>query len=129
MSTDLYAENIIDHFNSPRNQGEIEKYDIKQKGFNPFCGDHIEITVKLNQKKEIQDIKFTGKGCSISQASASMLTELVRGKSIDQVKSLTKEDILDLLNIPIGPVRMKCALLALDTVQEGIKLYENGVKK
>ena len=129
MSTDLYAENIIDHFNSPRNQGEVKNPDIKQKGLNPFCGDQIEITVKLNQKKEIQNIKFTGKGCSISQASASMLTELVRGKSIDQVKSLTKEDILDLLNIPIGPVRMKCALLALDTVQEGIKLYENGVKK
>ncbi len=124
MTNDMFAENIIDHFNSPRNQGQLEKYDIKQKGFNPFCGDQIEITVKLNQKKEILDMKFTGKGCSISQASASMLTELIKGKTIDQVKRLTKEDILDLLNIPIGPVRMKCALLGLDTVQEGIKLYQ-----
>lgn len=124
MSIDLYAENIMDHFNSPRNTGEIENPDIKQKGLNPFCGDHVEITLKLNSKKEIVDIKFTGKGCSISQASASMLTELIKSKSLDQVKSLTKTDILDMLNIPIGPVRMKCALLALDTILEGIKLYQ-----
>ncbi len=125
MTNDMFAENIMDHYNTPRNQGEIKNPDIKQKGLNPFCGDQIEITVKLNPKKEIQEIKFTGKGCSISQASASMLTELIAGKSIDQVKTLTKEDILDLLNIPIGPVRMKCALLGLDTVQEGIKLYQS----
>ena len=103
MTLDMYAENIIDHFNSPRNQGELEKYDMKHKGLNPLCGDQIEITVKLTPQKNIQGIKFTGKGCSISQASASMLTELIQGKSIDQVKNLTKEDILDLLNIPIGP--------------------------
>ena len=122
----MYAENIMDHFNSPRNVGEVEKPDIKHRGFNPFCGDQVEVTIKLDKEKEIQEIKFTGKGCSISQASASMLTELIKGNSIEEVKKLTKEDILDLLNIPIGPVRLKCALLALDTVQEGIKLYENG---
>ncbi len=125
MGVDLYAENIIDHFNTPRNQGEVKNPDIKQKGLNPFCGDEVQITVKLTRKKDIEEIKFDGRGCSISQASASMLTEVVKGKSLDQVKKLTKEDILDLLSIPIGPVRMKCALLGLDTLQEGIKLYEH----
>ncbi len=124
MSLDIYAENIMDHFNSPRNKGEIKSADIKHKEFNPFCGDQIELSVKLNKKNEIAEIKFQGKGCSISQASASMLTELVKNKNIEEVKKLTKEDILDLLNIPIGPVRMKCALLALDTLQNGIKIFE-----
>lgn len=123
MSLDIYAENIMDHFNSPRNRGEIKNSDIKHKEFNPFCGDQIELTVKL-KNKEIQEIKFQGKGCSISQASASMLTELVKNKTTEEVKKLAKEDILDLLSIPIGPVRMKCALLALDTLQNGIKIYE-----
>lgn len=125
----MYAENIMDHFNSPRNSGEVKDPDIKHKEFNPFCGDQIELTVKLRNGKEIQEIKFQGKGCSISQASASMLTEIVKNKNIEEVKKLTKEDILDLLNIPIGPVRMKCALLALDTLQNGIKIYEQYTKK
>ncbi|MBI4163338.1 MAG: SUF system NifU family Fe-S cluster assembly protein [Candidatus Aenigmarchaeota archaeon] len=129
MSLDMYAENIMDHFNSPRNSGEVKDPDIKHKEFNPFCGDQIELTVKLRNGKEIQEIKFQGKGCSISQASASMLTEIVKNKNIEEVKKLTKEDILDLLNIPIGPVRMKCALLALDTLQNGIKIYEQYTKK
>ena len=129
MTLDMYAENILDHFNSPRNKGEIKNSDIKHKEFNPFCGDQIEITSKINNKKEITDIKFQGKGCSISQASASMLTELVKNKSIEEVKKLTKEDILDLLNIPIGPVRLKCALLGLDTLQNGIKIYEGYINK
>lgn len=124
MSLDIYAENIMDHFNSPRNNGEVKNPDIKHKEFNPFCGDQIELTVKLKNKKEIAEIKFSGKGCSISQASASMLTEMVKNKTTDEVKKLAKEDILDLLSIPIGPVRMKCALLALDTLQNGIKIYE-----
>ncbi len=124
MSLDIYAENIMDHFNDPRNKGQIKNPDIKHKEFNPFCGDQIEITVKLDSKKNIEEIKFQGKGCSISQASASMLTDLVKKKSTEEVKKLSKEDILDLLNIPIGPVRMKCALLALDTIQNGIKIYE-----
>ena len=129
MTLDMYAENILDHFNSPRNKGEIKNSDIKHKEFNPFCGDQIEITSKINNKKEITDIKFQGKGCSISQASASMLRELVKNKSIEEVKKLTKEDILDLLNIPIGPVRLKCALLGLDTLQNGIKIYEGYINK
>ena len=120
----MYAENIMDHFNSPRNKGEVKDPEIKHKEFNPFCGDQIEVTVKLKNKKEIVEIKFQGSGCSISQASASMLTELVKNKTTEEVKKLTKEDILDLLNIPIGPVRMKCELLALDTLQNGIKVYE-----
>ncbi len=127
MTMDMYAENIMDHFNSPRNNGEVKDADIKHKEFNPFCGDQIEITVKLKNKK-IKAIKFNGKGCSISQASASMLTEMVIGKETDEIKKLTKEDMLDMLSIPIGPVRMKCALLALDTLQNGIKIFENYVK-
>ena len=119
----LYRENILEHYKHPQNKGRIAHADIHHHESNPLCGDEIFIDVKLNSKKAL-DIKFDGRGCAISQAAASMLTEAVKGKTLEEIQNLKKEDMLDLLSIPIGPVRMKCALLAWDTLQSGIRIFE-----
>ena len=116
---DLYREHILDHYQHPRNHGEIEDPDISQEEYNPLCGDRLVLQLKL-EDDHVADVKFHGEGCAISQASASMLTELVEGKSVDELKALTKEDILDMLGIPIGPVRLKCALLSLKALKAGV---------
>ena len=116
---DLYREHILDHYQNPRNYGELEAPDISHEEYNPLCGDRLVIQLKLENDR-VTDVKFHGEGCAISQASASMLTELVQGKTTDELKALTKEDILDMLGIPIGPVRMKCALLSLKALKAGV---------
>ncbi|MFQ5341105.1 MAG: Fe-S cluster assembly sulfur transfer protein SufU [Anaerolineae bacterium] len=116
---DLYREHILDHYQHPRNHGEIEDPDISQEEYNPLCGDRLVLQLKLDDD-HVADVKFHGEGCAISQASASMLTELVEGKSVDELKALSKEDILDMLGIPIGPVRLKCALLSLKALKAGV---------
>ena len=126
MSSELmYREHIMDHFKNPRNYGHLTNASFKHKEFNPLCGDEITVEVKLN-KDIIQDISFVGRGCSISQASASMFTEEIKGKTIQEVKLLDRNFVLGLLNIEITPVRLKCALLALFAVKEGIKQWEGG---
>ncbi len=115
---DLYRENIIDHYRSPRNKGHIEEPDIHYHDVNPFCGDEITMELKLDGDR-IVDVAFDGKGCAISQASASMLTEEIMGKTMDEVKAMDKDDILEMLGIPIGPVRLKCALLSLKALKAG----------
>lgn len=116
---DLYRENIIDHYRHPRNKGHLDHPDIHYHDVNPFCGDEITIELKLDGDR-IVEAAFDGKGCAISQASASMLTEEVIGKTLDEVKAMSKDDILEMLGIPIGPVRMKCALLALKVLKAGV---------
>ncbi|MFQ5594310.1 MAG: Fe-S cluster assembly sulfur transfer protein SufU [Anaerolineae bacterium] len=116
---DLYREHILDHYQNPRNHGEIEVPDISQEEYNPLCGDRLVLQLKI-EDDHVADVKFHGEGCAISQASASMLTELVEGKSVDELKDLSKEDILDMLGIPIGPVRLKCALLSLKALKAGV---------
>lgn len=114
----IYLEHILDHFKNPRNYGKMDNHDIFFEGGNPVCGDMVRFYIKLDEAGEsIKDIKFEGKGCAISQASASMLTELVKGKSVEFVKSLTKDDILNELGIDLSPVRLKCALLPFETVK------------
>ncbi len=111
-------ENILDHFKNPRNYGKIEEYDAFFEGGNPICGDMVRMYIKLDSaKKSIQDIKFEGKGCAISQASASILTELVKGKSIEFVSNLTKETLINELGIELSPTRLKCAILSLETLK------------
>ncbi|MBS3149114.1 SUF system NifU family Fe-S cluster assembly protein [Candidatus Woesearchaeota archaeon] len=124
MEDDLYAENILDHYNNPRNFGIPKKFDLNQQEINPLCGDEINIYLTLDNKK-IKDIKFSGSGCAISQASASIISEHIKGKEINEVKSYGKEDILNLLGISIGPVRLKCALLSLKAIQKSIQKSEN----
>ena len=111
-------ENILDHYENPRNQGTLEHPDISHEEDNPVCGDHIRVDLKV-EEGVVTDIRFSGKGCSISQAAASMLTEEVKGKPLDEVKLFDKQTVLNLLGIPIGPVRMKCALLSLKVLKAG----------
>ena len=122
-SADIYREIILDYYRNPRNFGKIDTPDITIRDSNPLCGDEIEIHVKFDGDK-VKDIKFTGKGCAISQASASMLTEMVMGKSLEDMKKVGKEDILESLGLPnLGPARIKCALLSLKTLKLGVYSY------
>lgn len=121
----IYREHILDHYKNPRNFGKLDEYDIHYFDNNPLCGDEIGIWLKLDQDgKKIADIKFTGRGCAISQCSASMLTEEIKDKSLDEVKQIKSQDVLDMLAIPISPVRMKCAILSLKILEAGIYHYE-----
>lgn len=116
---DLYRENIIDHFRHPRHKGHLDAPDVHYHDVNPFCGDEITVELKLDGER-VQEAVFDGKGCAISQASASMLIDEIQGKTLAEVKALDKEDILEMLGIPIGPVRMKCALLSLKVLKAGV---------
>ncbi|MEN2974490.1 MAG: Fe-S cluster assembly sulfur transfer protein SufU [Candidatus Caldarchaeales archaeon] len=119
----IYEDRILDHWKSPRNFGELQNPDIKVKDWNPLCGDVIEIQLKLNDDGVIEDIRFRGEGCVISQASASILTEYVKGKKIDDVEKMQKEDIIRMLGVPISPARIKCAILSLTTLKLGLSEY------
>ncbi len=115
---DLYRDNIIDHYQNPRNYGALEHPDISYEDSNPVCGDEIRMDLKIQDGRVI-DARFQGHGCSISQASASMLTEEIIGKSLEDVKQIDKQYLLDMLGIPLGPVRLKCALLSLKVLKAG----------
>ena len=121
---DIYKENILDHFRNPRNFGEIENAEIEHSELNPVCGDMIKVFVKVASDKA-EDVKFSGKGCAISMASASMLTDKLKGKSLEEIKNIKKEEILDMLGIKLGIVRIKCGMLCLNTVLKGIELRED----
>jgi nitrogen fixation NifU-like protein len=122
-SADIYREIILDYYRNPRNYGKITDPDISQRDSNPLCGDELEMHLNIKDDK-VADVKFTGKGCAISQASASMLTELILGKDFEYVKKLTKEDILDNLGLhDLGPARIKCALLSLKVLKSGLYSY------
>lgn len=123
MESGIYRENILDHYKNPRNTGEIGNPDIKFKEENPLCGDEITVTMKV-EKGVIKDIKFVAKGCAISVASMSMLSDKIKGKGIKDVMKLGKEDVLEMLNVPIGTARTKCAVLGLETVKKGIENYK-----
>ena len=126
---EIYRENILDHFKHPHHAGVLHDATHHHRELNPLCGDEIEVYLKVSGSQTIEDVRFVGKGCAISQASISMLTDAIIHVPVDTVGALTKDDILDMLGIPVSAVRMKCALLALDTLQNGIKIYEQYVKK
>ena len=125
----MYQEQILDHFKSPRNFGKIENASVHHHEYNPLCGDELDFYLIIDKSKKIVDVKFSGHGCAISQASASMLTEQVKGKSIEEVEKLKKENILEMLGIPLSPVRLKCALLSLDTLKNSMLIFEKYVEK
>jgi nitrogen fixation NifU-like protein len=115
---DLYRENILDHYKNPRNHGEIADADAYAEGMNPLCGDEVSIFVTFAEDGEtIADAKFAGRGCAISQASTSMLTELVKGRKAREVLGFEREELLDEVGIPLTPVRLKCAILGLHTLK------------
>lgn len=117
---DLYRELIIDRYKNPLYRGHLDPNQVHFEDDNPLCGDHIEITLRVDPDGRVSEGRFDGKGCAISQASADLLVEAVLGKSLEQVKQLTKQDILDLLGIELGPVRLKCALLSLKVLKAGV---------
>ncbi len=119
MSEQLYRENILDHSRHPRNKGEIDDPTATYQDTNPLCGDEVRMDVRI-EGDAVAEIKFSGRGCAISQASASMLTEMVAGQSLEQVKAISREDILDELGVPISPARMKCAMLGLKVLKSAI---------
>lgn len=117
---DLYREIIIERYKSPQFRGHLEPHDIRFEDDNPLCGDHIEVTLRVDKDGRVVEAAFDGKGCAISQASADLLMESVIGKTLDEVKQLDKEYLLDLLGIELGPVRLKCALLSLKVLKAGV---------
>jgi nitrogen fixation NifU-like protein len=116
---DFYRENILDHYRQPRNAGTLDNATHSHEENNPLCGDVIRMDLHVNEDDVIEEVAFSGKGCAISQASASMLTEMIKGKSLAEAKQIGKEEILETLGIDIGPVRMKCALLSLKVLKAG----------
>ena len=117
---EIYRENILDHYKNPRNFGVLTKYTFKNRGINPLCGDNIELFVLLENNR-VKDVKFHGGGCAISTASASMLTSKIKGMSLNELRKISQEDILEMIGINLGIVRMKCGLLCLKTLTNGIE--------
>ncbi|HEU5015036.1 MAG TPA: SUF system NifU family Fe-S cluster assembly protein [Roseiflexaceae bacterium] len=121
---DMYRELILEHNKHPHNVGTLDHPDVSHEETNPLCGDRIKIDLAI-ESGIITDVRFVGRGCAISQASASLLTDELKGKSLDEVRALTNDDMLDLIGIPLdkNPVRIKCALLPLKTLKYGIYQY------
>ena len=123
-AADIYKEIILDYYRRPRNYGKMEDYDIEAHDTNPLCGDEITMQIKVGEGNKIEQIRYSGRGCAISQASSSMLTELAKGKPLEWVKQLSKEDILNMLGNPeLGPSRIKCALLGMKVLKSGVYGY------
>ncbi|PIN74666.1 SUF system NifU family Fe-S cluster assembly protein [Candidatus Woesearchaeota archaeon CG10_big_fil_rev_8_21_14_0_10_37_12] len=121
----LYQEVILDYYRNPRNKGHLDNPQIKACDVNDSCGD--EITIEATEKNgKMSEIKFSGQGCAISQSAASMLTEYVQGKSVENIAKLNKEEVLKLLNIPVSGMRLKCALLGFKVLKLGIIEYLGG---
>jgi nitrogen fixation NifU-like protein len=117
---DLYRELIIDRYKNPHFRGSLEPHDITFEDDNPLCGDHIRIDLRIDGDNKVSEVAFDGHGCAISQASADLLAESVLGKSLDEVKQINKQDVLNMLGIELGPVRLKCALLCLKVLKAGV---------
>jgi len=116
---DLYRDYILEHYRRPHNFGVLENPTATYEGANPLCGDRITMMLGIRDGV-VADVGFTGRGCAISQASASLLTDEIKGKTVDEVAKLSTQDLLDLLGIEISPARLKCALLSLDTLEHAL---------
>ncbi len=117
---DLYREIIIERYKEPLFKGQLDPHDISFEDENPLCGDHIRVDLRVDENGVVSEAAFSGHGCAISQASADLLLEMIIGKSLDEIKELSKQDVLDLLGIELGPVRLKCALLPLKVIKAGV---------
>jgi len=122
--SDMYRQQILDHYKNPRNYGELEDATFTHVGENPMCGDTIEMDVVLDDDQEtIERVAFRGDGCAISQASASMLSKQLQGMAIDTLQEMDRDDITDMLGVDISPMRVKCAVLAEKVAQDGAEIY------
>jgi nitrogen fixation NifU-like protein len=117
MSEDLYRELILDHYKNPHNHGVLDPCDVRAEGQNPLCGDEIAITLNFNGGDVIDEIRFDGRGCAISQAAASMLTDLVKGRPAVEAAAMPTDELLEEIGIPLTPVRLKCAVLGLGVLK------------
>jgi nitrogen fixation protein NifU and related proteins len=117
---DLYRQLIIDRYKNPLYRGSLDPHDIAFEDDNPLCGDHIRVELRLDGGGVVKDAAFEGHGCAISQASADLLMEAVVGKTLDEIKAFSKEDLLSMLGLDLGPVRLKCALLSLKVLKAGV---------
>jgi nitrogen fixation NifU-like protein len=117
---DLYREIIIDHYKNPQHKGKLDKSDFSFEDENPLCGDHLQIELRVDKNQNVVDAKFDGHGCAISISAADLLLDNIIGKSIEDLKKLEKQDILDLLGIELSPVRLKCALLSLKVLKAAV---------
>ncbi len=113
----LYREVILDHYRSPRNHGLLEPRDAYAEGQNPLCGDEISVTVRFGAGDVIEKVGFEGQGCAISQAATSMLSDLVTGRTAQEVAAMAKDELLEEIGIPLTPVRLKCALLGFGVLK------------
>lgn len=124
---DLYREHILDHYQNPRNYGELDTYDLHSQVYNEFCGDKISLQIKLHDQRKKPDkaivdrANFTGEGCAVSLASASILTEYIQGRIVAELKVLEPADIVKLLGIDLTPVRLKCALLSWEALRMALE--------
>lgn len=117
---DLYRDEILEHYRNPHNFGTLEAPTTAKEGANPLCGDRITLMLAINDDGTVEDVAFTGRGCAISQASASMLTDEIKGKPLTEIAQLGEKDVLHNLGIEISPARMKCAMLSLETLQSAV---------
>jgi nitrogen fixation protein NifU and related proteins len=119
MNDSLYREQLLDYYKNPTNKRIMQDYDLHKKDSNPLCGDEIEVFVKLEDAK-IKDISFTGTGCVISMSVASMLMEYLEGKSVDEIKNMSREQLLDMVGLKLTPTRVKCAMLSLNALKKSM---------
>lgn len=126
----IYRENILEHSKHPQNKGHLDPFDYSFEDTNPLCGDEIHIELRVNDDDVVTDVAFDGQGCAISQASASMLMEIVQGMSVAEIKSMPKEELLEEIGIDLSPARQKCALLSLNVLKASLygKSFENELK-
>jgi nitrogen fixation NifU-like protein len=120
----LYSKTLLDHFRHPRNYGDLPAADISYESFNPVCGDRIRIALKLNERM-VQDVRFKGDGCAISTAAASLLTELILGRTIKEISAISDALLISALESDIKPARIQCALLPLEALRAGLKDYSD----
>jgi len=113
---DLYRENILDHYKNPRNSGHLDAPTVTAEGVNPLCGDELQVELRI-EEGVVTDLRFNGRGCAISQAAASMISDVAKGKSVADVQALGREDVLEELGIPLTPIRLKCALLSVQLLK------------
>jgi nitrogen fixation NifU-like protein len=121
MEDELYREHILDHYKHPRNAGRLDDATHAARELNPTCGDSIELTLKLDACDRVEDVKFAGRGCAVSQASVSLLTERIKGRPLAEVLAIGEKDILSMLGVEVGPMRMKCAMLSLRTLSSALQ--------
>ena len=116
MMDDFYRENILDHYKNPRNAGHLEAPTATAEGVNPLCGDELSIELQVDDGV-VTDVRYNGRGCAISQAAASMLSDTIKGRRVDELACVGKDDVLEELGIPLTPIRLKCAMLSVGVLK------------